>query len=100
MKVNLNLPQTEIEFRNALIDAAEVGAEKALIGIGEKSLLVKRTEAERVNGKHTIKTLLDAELIRPHKEGSRNETVYFDRLQLTIALKTYYRITNYQPQQK
>lgn len=100
MKVNLTLPQTEIEFRNALIDAAEVGAEKALIGIGERSPMIKRTVAERVYEKHTIKSLLDAELISPHKKGSRNATVYFDRLQLITALKTYYRITNYQPQQK
>ena len=31
------LPQTEIEYRNALIDAAEIGARKALEAIAKAS---------------------------------------------------------------
>lgn len=34
---------TDIEYRNALIDAAEVGAEKAIIVIWAKSPVIKRT---------------------------------------------------------
>lgn len=97
---NLILPQTEIEYRNALIDAAEVGAEKALIEIGSKSPVIKRTDAERLHSKSLIKTLINAELIVLKKNGGRNSTVYFDRIQLLTAVRTYYRITNYKPQQK
>lgn len=96
----LSLPQTETEYRNALIDAAEVGAEKALIEIGAKSPVIKRTDAERLYHKRTIKILVDAELIEPKKNGERNSAVYFDRIQLLTAIRSYYRIFNYQkPQQ-
>lgn len=98
---DLILPQSETEYRNALIDAAEVGAEKALIEIGAKSPVIKRTEAERTYSKQTIKILLKAELIEPKKTGERNSTVYFDRIQLLTAIRSYYRIMNYtKPQQK
>lgn len=95
----MTLSQTE--FRNALIDAAEVGAEKALIEIGAKSPVIKRTEAERVYEKRLISTLIKAGLIDPKKAGTRNSTVYFDRIQLLTAVRTYYRVMNYtKPQQK
>lgn len=69
----MTLSQTE--YRNALIDAAEVGAEKALIEIGAKSPVIKRTEAERTYNKRLIATLIKAELIEPfqstHPRGVR-----------------------------
>lgn len=94
----MTLSQTE--YRNALIDAAEVGAEKALIEIGAKSPVIKRTEAERTYNKRLIATLIKAELIDPKKGGERNSAVVFDRIQLLTAVRTYYRIMNYKPQQK
>lgn len=95
MGTDLSLPQSETEYRNALIDAAEVGAEKALIEIGCKSPIIKRTDAERTYSRRTIKILLDAGLIEAKKTGERNHTVYFDRIQLLTAIRSYYRIMNY-----
>jgi hypothetical protein len=97
---NLILPQTEVEYRNALIDAAEVGAEKALIEIGSKSPVIKRTDAERTYTKRTIKILLKAELIELKKPGERNSAAHFDRIQLLTAIRSYYRIINYRKLQQ
>lgn len=91
----LTLPQTETEYRNALIDAAEVGAEKALIEIGAKSPVIKRKDAERTYTTRLIRTLIQAGMLEPKKEGERNSAVYFDRIQLLTAVKTYYKVINY-----
>lgn len=91
---------SEIEYRNALIDAAEVGAQKALIEIGQVSPVIKRTEAERIYKPNIIKALLKADMIKLQKKGERNSAVYIDRLQLITAVKTYYRVMNINPQQK
>ena len=91
---------SEIEYRNALIDAAEVGAQKVLIEIGQLSPVIKQKEAERIYKKQTIKALIDADMIKLQKKGERNSAIYIDRLQLITAIKTYYRVMNTNPQQK
>lgn len=88
------------EYLNSLIDAAEVGAQKALIEIGQLSPVIKRTEAERTYKTHIIKALLKAEMIKLYKNGERNSATYFDRLELISAIKTYYKILKTKPQQK
>lgn len=91
---------TQTEYRNALIDAAEVGAEKALIEIGAKSPVIKRAEAERIYTKRLVKTLIKADMLELKKTGERNSAVYFDRIQLLTAVRTYYSIITFnKPQQ-
>ena len=75
----LTLPRSETEYRNALIDAAEVGAEKALIEIGAKSPVIKRKDAERKYTPRIIRILIQAGMLEPKKEGERNSAVYFGR---------------------
>lgn len=83
---------SRIEYCNDLIDAAEVGAKKALIDSGIINPLIKKSEAEKIYKASTIKKLLKAGLISFKKEGDRNHSIYIDRLQLLAAIKTYYKI--------
>lgn len=89
---NLILPQTEIEYRNALIDAAEVGAAKAMIKVGALSPLIKKTTAEDIYSASIIRKLVKNGLVKLIKQGDRNHTVYLDRIELISAIKTFYQI--------
>lgn len=83
----LSLPQTEIEFRNALIDAACVGAQKVLIEIGVLKPFLKQREAYRLYGESVVKRWIKEDLIHPIKDGSRNASVRIDRIEIvTVAM--------------
>lgn len=81
------LPQTEIEFRNALIDAAEIGATKALIQIGQMKPYYKLREAYRLYGESVVKRWIKEGLIRPIKDGNRTASVRIDRVQIETISK-------------
>jgi hypothetical protein len=85
--VALQLPQTEIEFRNALIDAAEIGARKALEQAGLIKPYMKLREAYRQYGEAIVKRWIQEGLIKTIKDGERNASVRISRTQIeTIAM--------------
>ena len=89
----LSMPQTEIEYRNALIDAAEVGAMKALVEIGELKPFLKLREAYRKYGQGTVKRWIAEGLIEVKKDGDRTSSVRIDRIKLLTVAKTCNRAT-------
>lgn len=87
------LPQTEHEFRNALIDAAEVGAAKALTEAGILKPFLKLSEAKKLYGAAIVNRWIQEDLIRPIKDGDRNASVRLDRIELLTIAKTCNRAT-------
>ena len=86
------LPETEQEYRNALVDAAELGAQKALECMGLVKPFLKLTEAYRLYGEGHVKRWIREELIIPVKDGDNNSSVRIDRLQIESVAKASNRI--------
>ena len=88
------LPQTETEYRNALIDAAEIGARKALEAAGLMKPYYKLREAQRLYGSSVVNRWIQEGLVHAIKDGNRNASVRINRLQIEIVAKTSNR-SNY-----
>lgn len=88
----MRLPQTEIEYRNALIDAAEVGAKKALEEVGLIKPYLKLREAQRTYGHANVNRWIREQLITVVKDGNRNASVRISRIQLETLAKTSNRV--------
>ena len=84
----LQIPITEIEYRNALIDAAEVGATKALMDAGALKPYLKLREAQRLYGKAVVNRWISEGLITTIKDGERTASVRIDRLEIQTVAKT------------
>lgn len=82
------LPQSEIEYRNALIDAAELGARKALEAVGMIKPYLKLREAQRLYGGSIVNRWIQEGLINPIKDGTRNASVRISRLEIEAIAKT------------
>jgi hypothetical protein len=65
----LRLPETETEFRNALVDAAELGALKALAHVGALKPYISMREAFRRYGEAIVKRWIDEGIVTPHQDG-------------------------------
>lgn len=87
--MSILLPQTEIEYRNALIDAAEIGATKALVQIGQLKPFYKIVEANKIFGKAKVKMWHEMGLIKFHKQGQNNSRVWIDKIEIITVAKTY-----------
>lgn len=82
------LPETEREFRNALLDAAEMGAQKALEAAGVIKPYIKLREAQRKYGVSIVNRWIREGIITPIKDGGRNASVRIDRMQIESIAKT------------
>lgn len=81
-------PESELEYRNALIDAAEVGAAKALTEAGILKPFMKLREAKKLFGAAVVDRWIQEDLVHPIKDGTRNASVRLDRKELlTVAQK-------------
>jgi hypothetical protein len=88
------LPQTETEYRNALIDAAELGARKALEVAGLIKPYLKLREAQRLYGSSVVNRWILEGLVSAIKDGTRNASVRINRVQIETVAKTSNR-SNY-----
>lgn len=70
--MSLQIPITEIEYRNALIDSDELGAKMALKEAGLIKPYLKLVYAKRLYGTQTVKRWIAEGLIKPIKDGDRN----------------------------
>lgn len=84
----LRLPETEIEYRNALIDAAEVGAKKALQEAGIMKPYLKLREAHRIYGTGIVNRWISEGLVRLIKDGDGTASIRIDRLEIETVAKT------------
>jgi hypothetical protein len=82
------LPESEIEYRNALIDAAELGARKALESVGMIKPYLKLREAQRLYGTSIVNRWIHEGLINIIKDGTRNASVRINRIQIETVSKT------------
>ena len=89
----LRLPETELEYRNALVDAACIGAQKALIEIGSLKPYLKLREAQRLYGEAVVNRWIREGLITPIKDGNRTASVRIDRIQISAVAMTCNRST-------
>jgi hypothetical protein len=89
----LRIPETELEFRNALIDAAEVGAKKALVEAGRLTPFLKLKESQKMYGASVVNRWIKEGLITTIKDGSHNASVRIDRIQIETIAKTCNRAT-------
>lgn len=96
----MNLPETEIEYRNALIDAAELGAIKALVEIGKLKPYLKLNEAKRKYGPAIVERWIKEGLITPIKDGNHSASVRIDRIQIESIAKTCNRATYLKTQER
>lgn len=88
MTTRIPLPKTELEFRNALIDAAEVGAKKALQEVGLMKPYLKLREAHRMYGEAVVNRWIKEGLVRVIKDGTRNASVRINRIEIETVAKT------------
>lgn len=89
----MQLPKTEIEYRNALIDAAEVGATKALCDVGILKPFMKLREAQRKYGEGIVNRWEKEGLIEFIKDGPRNSSIRIDRVKIETVAKASNRAT-------
>ena len=89
----LRMPQTELEYRNALVDAAEAGATKALMDVGLLKPYLKIREAQRLYGEAIVNRWIREGLVRVIKDGTRNASVRIDRLEPLTVARTANRAT-------
>lgn len=85
--MRLQLPETELEYRNALIDAAELGAQKALVEVGQLKPYLKKREAYRMYGEAVVNRWIMEGLVTPIKDGTRNASVRIDRIEIETVAK-------------
>ena len=90
---HLKLPQSRIEYMNALIDAAELGAKKALEGTGLVKPYLKISEAYRIYGRTTVDRWRKEGLIKPLKDGNDSATFRISRSQIEAVAKSANRST-------
>lgn len=83
----MRLPQTDTEFRNALVDAAEVGSMKTLIELDILKPDMSFREACRKYGPAIVPRWIKEGLIRPRKDGNNTSKLRIDRLEIDAVSK-------------
>ena len=84
MSITLEL----FELRNLLADAAELGATRALIHVGQLRPFLSQSEAYKIYGRKLIERWIKEGLIKAEKDGARNSGVRLDRLRLEVLAKS------------
>lgn len=89
----LKLPQSRVEYVNALIDAAELGAAKALEKVGYSKPYLKEREAKRLYGPAVVERWIKEGLITPVKDGNKTASKRISRTQIEAVAKSANRAT-------
>lgn len=89
----IQVPETETEYMNALIDAANIGALKALEMVGASKPYLKLREAFRLYGRRIVKRWIDEGLIHTIKDGDKNSSVRISRVEIEAVSMACNRAT-------
>lgn len=81
------------ELKSLLKEAAELGATKALIAVGQLPEMISQREAYKLYGPSTVKRWVKEGLIKRHKDGDATSKVRYSRIDLDILSKTNNRVT-------
>jgi hypothetical protein len=98
--MKLRLPETEIEYRKALEDAAHVASVQALVSAGVLSPYMSLSECYRQHGEGVTDGWVKQGMIDKIKDGDGNRKVRISRVQVEAAARTdkraawYVRIEN------
>ena len=87
---------TDIEYRRALMDAAEIAAQKVLIATGNLKPYLSLNQAHKIYGRGTVDRWIKEGLITPIKDGDANSKVTIERLQIETVAKTSNRVSYFQ----
>ncbi|NLH53716.1 MAG: hypothetical protein GX459_12820 [Bacteroidales bacterium] len=79
------LPESENEYRIALIEAARLGAMKALEEANVLKPYLRLKEAKRKYGPLIVENWIRSGVVKPIKEGERNSAVRLSRIELEAA---------------
>jgi hypothetical protein len=82
----IKMPENETEYRNALIDAAELGARKALQAIGYDNTYMSERAAFKKYGKYTVKRWIIEGLVTPVQDGP-NAKKRIDQVEIEAVAK-------------
>lgn len=93
MKTELKLPQSRTEYMNALIDAAELGASKALELVGLNTAYMSERQAKRVYGLRIVDRWIKEGLVTSVKDGNGTASKRINRLQIEAVAKSANRST-------
>jgi hypothetical protein len=89
----IRLPQSETEYRNALVDAAQLGAQKALEVAGVSKPYLKLKQAQRLYGEAVVNRWIEEGLVKKIKDGPNNASVRLSRVELEAVAMTSNRAT-------
>lgn len=89
----LKLPETETEYRNALIEAAELGAMRLAQQAGLLKPDMSLREAQRKYGIAVVNRWIKEGLVKKRKDGRNNAKVRIDRLEIEAVDKASNRGT-------
>ena len=89
----MRLPQTETEYLNNLVDAAEMGSLKTMMLLGKLNPFIKLKEAQKMYGASVVNRWIKEGLIQPIKDGPNNASVRIDRLRIEAVAKSCNRTT-------
>jgi allophanate hydrolase subunit 2 len=87
---------TETEFRNALVDAAELGAQKALLSLGQGKPFMSLKEAQHTYGFTNVRRWQEAGLIELLQDAP-NAKIRIDRVKIEAVARAYNRAAYYKP---
>jgi len=85
---NLNILDSRTAYKLALIEAAEIGAGKALKEAGLRKPSLKMSEANRLYGRSIVARWIKEGLIKPLKDGEATASLKIDRLQIEEVAKS------------
>ena len=90
---HLKLPQSRVEYINALRDASEMGAIKALEAAGLIKPYLSEREAKRKYGPKIVARWIKERLVIVLKDGDATASKRIERLQIEAVAKSANRAT-------
>lgn len=86
---------SETLLRNLLMDAAELGAKKALVQTGLLKPFLSKSEAYKLHGRKIVDRWIGEGLVKLIKDGPNGAKMRIDRLELETVAKTSNRTYYY-----
>jgi hypothetical protein len=91
----LRLPESEVEYAHALVDAAQVATVQALVSAGVLSPYMSLRECQDMHGVGTVNNWLRQGIIHRIKDGEGNTKVRISRVEVETAVCTNNRAVWY-----
>ncbi len=90
--MRLILPDTELEYKNALEKAAKAGSINTLISLGLLTPFLSMREAFKIYGESSVKRWIAQGAVTKNKQGEGNSKVQLSRIELETAALASVRV--------